>query len=164
MIISNLILIMDEREHMTVYGLSQAANLPRTFIQGLYDNSFQMLNVTYLNQLCNFLKLNINDIICYFPFDFSISVSDDKQKIVVDMNFINETSVTFNLEVRIKLPIALISVSHEDFDNWCEYFQDENVALYIHLLKMIETKLKESLDNQKIKVQFAPSISIFTEL
>lgn len=164
MIISNLSMIIDKRKGMTVYGLSQAANLPRTFIQGLYDNSFQMLNVTYLNQLCKFLKLDVNDIICYFPFDFAISVSADKQKVVVKMDFVNESFIIFNLDVRLKPPIALVSVSHDDFENWRSCFEHENEALYLHLLEVIKSKLIEALDYKELKVGFAPSITMFTEL
>ncbi len=137
------------------FGISKATGIPRSFVQGLFTNNFKLLNVEYLDKLCEYLAIPMTDFIHYYPFDIKIKFVDDKEVVVemttyptletkIGFDFLDYEFVEFHLEIKKKGEIPIINIKQDDFENWCSWFGNPELReLTNWVLREIQKQYRE---------------------
>lgn len=161
MIYSKLQSIINEKDNMTPFGLSQETGLPRTFIQSLYDNTFQTLNTNHLNKLCQFLRISLSDLLVYYPIDLTVTVSNDKKNILATIETNNQLTDIFTFNVIKRENVLYISISDKDYDRWVAYVKSIETTCFFHIVELITNTFKKNNKNKRANVIFDLSSTLF---
>ena len=92
MIISNLKGILDERGLSPNLVVSETG-LPRSFIDGLYENNLDRITTKNLNKLCEYLSVSLDTLLFFEPIEIYIQNKDEQY-----INFISLVSQFQNSE------------------------------------------------------------------
>lgn len=180
MIICNLSKIMAEKG-LKPYPLAMELNVSRTFIDSLYLNNFERLNMANVDKLCEFLDISLNNLFSYEPIKLKVLYNlkdyiDIKElyHILIKGYFINQ-KVNFkdyqqkkDEPILLKIPLQLIYKKKKaiSFNIICE----ENVLLspnpqkifiiFMNHYEYAATNIFNSLD-KNIKQFISDTLGIF---
>lgn len=170
MIHSNLKKILRD-EGYTISYVAEKTGISRTTITSLAQNTGNGVQFDTLDKLCSFLKVKINDVFTFIPFDvtikfiedYSINLTPTNGSIDLELNsiiydsdsFLFKLDTCFIKEETQLLTVLSISTEYEYIYQWVIDKLSDNVINIIHdkLADAVTKKIYSDLKNNDLNIR-----------